>query len=86
MKNITYAVDMETGLVVSRVGSEVAFPVLQYDKMTPENHFATIYELEKMSVFDLNPWEKFHWTKKIPVEIKNEHRAFWGMKPLKVAA
>jgi len=84
MRNITYAYDTETGVVISRIGSEVAVPILLYDKMTPENNFNTEYELEKMDVLHLaGSWNSYKWTKKIPVDIKNTHRKFWGMKPLK---
>jgi len=85
MKNITYAVDMETGLVYSRVGSEVAVPVLDYDGMVPENNFKTNYNLEKMYVLSLSisQWNCLKWTKKIPKDIKNLHRKFWGFKLLK---
>lgn len=84
-KTIRYAVDTETGMVISRVESEIAIPVLQFDKMVPENNFQTIYELEKMDVIAIaHYWDNYKWTKKIPIEIKNEHRIFWGMKPLKV--
>lgn len=57
MKTITYAID-HTGLVISRVGSEVAFPVLEYDNMTPANNFRMNYHLEKAHVFSLagNYW------------------------------
>lgn len=81
-KIITYAVDKD-GMVVSRVGSEVAFPVLNYEGMKPENNFGLVYHLGKGSVHNLLPyWEELRWTKKIPVAVKNLHRAFWGMKPL----
>ncbi len=83
MRNITYAVDYE-GHVVSRVGSEIASPVIQYADMNPENSFEITYKLEKFNVFDFSPvWDNYKWTKKIPVRIKNAHRKFWGMKPLK---
>jgi hypothetical protein len=66
------------------VGSEVAIPVLDYDAMVPENNFQTSYYLEKDSVHNVLPYSRdLVWTKKIPLEIKNLHREFWGMKPLK---
>ena len=83
-QTIQYAVDTETGMVISRIGSEIAIPVLQFDKMLPENNFQTIYELEKMDVSAISHcWFQYKWTRKIPTEIKNRHRTFWGLRPLK---
>jgi len=85
MKNISYAIDKNTGAVISRIGDKVAVPVLQYDKMCPENNFQTEYKLEKMDVLSFAcVWDLLKWTKKIPIRIKNQHRKFWGMKILKV--
>jgi len=58
MRNIQYGIDRDTGLVWSRIGSQVAVPVLQYDKMTPQNNFQTIYELEKMDVIHSEGFER----------------------------
>lgn len=83
MRTITYAIEDSTGFVASRVGNEIAFPILDYEGMTPENNFATLYALEKMSVISVASWiSDLQWTRKIPVEIKNLHRAFWGMPAL----
>ena len=83
-KIITFAVDITNGLVFSRIGSEVAVPVLQYNDMLPENNFTPTYKLEKMPVFNLvSCWNNLKWTRKIPIGIKNRHRRFWGMKELK---
>lgn len=83
MKTITYMVNAE-GQVYSRVGSEVAIPVLDFAGMRPDNNYATNYNLEKFDVihvaYDLN---KAVGTRKIPLKIKNIHRKFWGMKPIK---
>ena len=85
MRNITYAIDLDTGLVVSRVGNELAWPILDYEEMSPENNYAMNYHLEKMSVYSAVTycWSALKWTRKIPVEIKNIHRRFWGFKELK---
>lgn len=73
------------GYVFSRVGSEVAIPVLDFERMKPENGYATNYNLEKFDVIKVaREINQCKGTRKIPVEIKNEHRKFWGMKPLKV--
>lgn len=82
-KIIQYAFDTETGMVISRVGSNIAVPVLQFHKMLPENNFTPQYELEKMDVIAIAQcWDNYKWTRKIPVEIKNLHRRFWGLKTL----
>lgn len=80
-KMITYGVT-DDGMVCSHYGNEIAFPVLQYDKMSPQNNFATFYHLEKDSVFTLCGLH-LKWTKKIPIRIKNLHRKYWGLKQLK---
>src|SRR5208337_1540092 len=84
MRQITYAIH-EDGHVWSRVGSEVALPVLEFDKMGPENNFAATYHLEKFPVNGnlLHDWRLLTWTKKIPLELKNRHREFWGLPTLK---
>ena len=83
---ITYAINEDDGIVYSRVGSEVAIPVLDYDHMMPENSFETRYDLERFPVSDLgSEWRALRWTKKIPIALKNRHRAFWGFAPLKEA-
>lgn len=83
MRTITYAIEQNTGLVYSQVGSEIAVPVLDYDGMKPENNFQTRYDLEKSPVFAAHIGTAFIWTRKIPNAIKNIHREFWGMKLLK---
>lgn len=83
-KTIMYAIETETGHIISRVGSEIAIPVLQYDDMQPENNFQTEYKLEKMPVFAIaGSHNNYKWTVKVPLKLKNKHRVFWGMKPLK---
>ena len=85
MRNITYAIDLDTGLVVSRVGSELAWPILDYEGMNSENNFSLHYYIEKIPVGQISEscWWGLKWTRKIPVEIKNIHRRFWGFKELK---
>jgi len=81
MKTITYMIDADLGNVMSRVGDEVAVPVLDFEGMTPDNGYAMTYNLEKFSVFDLGHYNIIH-TRKIPISMKNKHRKFWGMKLL----
>lgn len=85
MKTIQYAIDIETGLVISRVGSELAWPVLDYDDMAFENDYAMGCHLEKIPVSRIagRYWLGLNWTKKIPKTIKNTHRMFWGFPLLK---
>jgi hypothetical protein len=84
-KTITYAIHPD-GYTVSRVGSEVAWPVLEYDKIGRGGDFTRpfSYKLKKSPVLSAlgRDWNELAWTKKLPVEIKNIHRAFWGLKPL----
>lgn len=97
-KIITYGIEAETGTVISRVGGEVAYPVLDFaaigqggDGYAPGDfNGPTRYDLEKMSVYDID-YRTIRWTKgrgttrglpAIPVELKNRHRVFWGFKPL----
>ena len=83
-RTIQYMIDRDTDLVWSRVGSEVAIPVVQFDKMTPDNKYAVPMELEKFNAFDVaGQLNIVMRTRKINVGIKNLHRKFWGMKPLK---
>ena len=79
---ITYGVTND-GMVCSRYGDEIAFPVLEYNKMSPDNNFRTYYHLEKDILFSLCGLFYLKWTKKIPIKIKNLHRKYWGLKPLK---
>ena len=85
MKNIMYMVDQDTGLVFSKVYHEVAVPVLDFEGMRPDNGFKTAYNLEKMPDYHVYPYCHVIHTKKIPVELKNLHRKFWGMEALKIA-
>lgn len=84
MRTIQYAVDIETGLVISRVGNELAWPILDYEGMTSENGYKMNYYLEKVSVFSVaGCMDMLKWTRKIPVALKNKHRKFWGFPELK---
>ena len=67
---ITYGIDRE-GVVVSRknFGDKLAFHISKSGMETIPIH-QYYNNITK-------------WTKKIPLSIKNEHRKYWGMKPLK---
>lgn len=79
---ISYAIDLDTGLVVSRVGSEYAWPILDFEGMKPENNFEMIYNLEKIGVYEAIG-SRLNHTRKLPLDVKNFHRRFWGMKEIK---
>lgn len=80
-KRIMYAIDEDTGLVVSQVGDQYAWPVLEYARMLPENNFETVYGLEKLSIFEVGN-TVLRPTRDISNKTKNVHRKFWGMKEL----
>ena len=89
---ITFAYNKEDGIVISRVANEFACPVLQFAKIGQggkgfqpgDFNGPTIFKLEKFPVHTIGrDWPLYVWTKKIPVRLKNRHRKFWGMKPLK---
>jgi len=84
MKHISYLVDPDSGQIWSRVGSYVAVPVLDFESMKPENNFTPTYYLEKFQVMEVaHQLNSLSGTRLIPTGIKNKHREFWGMKPLK---
>ena len=80
MKTIQYGIDTDTGLVWSRFGDKIAVPILDY---SPSYLYNTGSHLEAFNVFDALQNRVIHWTRKISKEIKNKHRQFWGLKPLK---
>ena len=83
---ITYAIDTDSGMVVSRVGGEIAWPILQWDRIGVDGDFTKPleYALETIPVLSVgSAWRALHWTRKVPVAIKNRHRVFWGMAQLK---
>ncbi len=79
---ITYAIHKDDGLVISRVGSEIAWPVLDYERIGEGGDFTgpLLYHLEKMPILSVpgTEWQRLRWTKKVPVQLKNRHRTFWG--------
>jgi hypothetical protein len=85
MRIIQYAIDLDTGLVISRVGSEFAWPILDYPNIRPENDYTMNCYLEKIQVSRIAGcyWLELKWTKKISKRIKNTHREFWGFPKLK---
>jgi len=89
-RTITYAIDLETGIVWSRVGNKVAIPILDYkgliDKETGSFKEPRFY-LETFNIFTALTMSlvgtHLKWTIKVPIEAKNWHREFWGFPLLK---
>ena len=74
-RTIQYAIDIETGLTVSRVGSWIAFYELEYPGPVNENR----YHLVKVNILKVAKWiGTLKWTKKISQQQKDIHRQFWG--------
>ena len=78
---IQYGIDLDVGTVISRVRSQIAFHTIDFAGMGPKDGFQMKFNnLEKTDVYN---WRSpVRWTRKIPLETKNLHRKFWGMKPL----
>jgi hypothetical protein len=89
MRHISYGVD-EDGLVYSRVGSQAACPVLDFeaigqggDGFEPGDFTGpTRFTLEKCTLYELRH-EGIRWTRHVPLEVKNAHRRFWGFPELR---
>ena len=96
---ITYARHSD-GYVISRMGSELAWPILEFAEIGMgglEKYTGKIFEkgdfqgptnfhLEKVSVYGCREWSSLTWTKKIILATKNEHRTFWGLSALREKA
>lgn len=90
MKTIRYAEDTDTGLIVSKCGGDFAWPIMEYDKIGGDGDFTKPieYKLERvsMSYFYACPSAyralRFMAPGKIPLAIRNAHRAFFGMKAI----
>jgi hypothetical protein len=104
IRTIMYGFEPE-GSVISRVGREIAFPVLDFDAIggggdgyKPGDFTGPLrYHLEKSAIGPYFRSENYtyadvmwtrgfgntHGTPAIPLEVRNEHRKFWGFKPLK---
>ena len=85
-KRIEYAIDPNSGQVISKVGDNYVWAVLDFAGMKPENGFQANYSLEILNgKGDWNLKREWYYathTRKIPLEIKNIHRKLHGMKPL----
>ena len=86
---IRYGIDQDTGLVVSQVGGEVAWPVLDFeaigqggDGYAPGDFNGPVrYNLQKFPVHQGGGHVR--WTRHVPFKAMAEHRAFWGFPPIK---
>jgi hypothetical protein len=78
---IQYCIDNDTGYVYSRVGGKMAIPIIDFDDMGPEDNFAIKAHLDFVSAWEV-PHHALTYTRKIPVDLKNLHRKFWGMAPV----
>ena len=87
-QQITYGVDPD-GYYVARYDgkgdSKLAFFVLDFEGMKPENGFKEGYSVESdLLLSHAVLVNRTTWTRKIPTEIKNQFREHFGMKPLKI--
>lgn len=86
MNRITFAIDRASGEVVSHVGNEYAWPILDYEAIGQDGDYTAPleYKLKRIDQFGaIMGAESLYWTKRIPTEIKNLHRAYWGMPAVK---
>jgi len=74
---IKYAINKETGTVISKVNDHIAIPVLQYD--ISKNDFLPEYKIEKKNINDLKrqQLEFYNWTDEVPLYIKKIHKKVW---------
>jgi len=91
MLTITYALDRDTGLFWSRVenhptagNQKIAVPILDYEAIGAGGDFTQplTYNLERMGIEALIH-ARLKWTRKAPSVVKDMHRAFWGLPPLR---
>lgn len=91
-RRVEFKLDTQTGQLVSRCGSEFAWPILEYEKIGQDGDFSKplTYKLEKIPVLRISAHD---WEGLVPIgpgkltpTQKNPHREFWGLKPLKETA
>jgi hypothetical protein len=89
MNKIQYAIHRQEGHVISRVGNELAWPILDYEAIGQGGNYnkPLQYNLEKVPLHSIGKeWQLLTWTRYVPTEVKNHHRQFWGMKAIPVEA
>ena len=81
---IHYAVDLETGLVYSRVGGEIAVPYPKQGRfLRVRGVLGSEYELERFPLYAIqHKWGQLYFTQSIPLLIQNQHRQFWRLPQL----
>lgn len=91
MRTIKYFRDPKTRLLISRVGSEVSVPFLNFQAAIDQKNFKEQYPLLKLDIKVMKPG----WLDNlIPISNKkirevyllcwiNYHREFWGFKKFK---
>lgn len=85
-RRITYSIDLNTGMVYSRVGNEVAVPVPRWGELRMKGSFDSEYVLERFPAYAISiKWPSLHSTQKIPLEVQNYHRKFWSLPKLSSA-
>ena len=87
--HLHYAIHRRDDVMVSRLGNELAWPLLDYAAIGQNGDFRAPlkFALKKVSVNSIganNEWAMLVWTRYVPTSIKNEHRKFWGFKPLRI--
>jgi len=61
----------------------IAYTVLDFEHMTPENGFEERYSIDESSAYSvIKNSDDIVWTKKIPTAVKNIFRKHFNMKPL----
>jgi len=92
MRRIEFSLDPRSGQLISRLDSEFAWPILNYEKIGKDGNFtaALTYTLEKIEAvhISINDYRALISVGpgKLTVAQKNPHRKFWGFKPLKEKA
>lgn len=84
MEQLQYFYNVNEGLWGAKLRRRgLSYPVLQYAEGTPENNFSMPLKLEDIG--ESYPIDGEAHTKKAPVYVKNAHREFWGLKPLRIS-
>ena len=88
-RTIQYFQDPETHLLITRVGSYVAVPILSYKEMLSQGDFKNQFPLKKCDVIKVSRWYKDlipisnrKIRSKYTIEWINYHRQFWGLEKL----
>ncbi len=91
MRRLMYGEDEDSGCVVSRLGSEYAWPVLDFEGIgqggegyEPGDFRGPMrYQLERISIFGVGSCRPTPLAPaKVPRELRNRHRTFWGLEAL----